>query len=81
MSVPATGQVRLTKAQRRDLLKAYHSPSGEAYGLCYGSMAALTQTYHLATEIFHPRHPGFHIRISNYGRSIAADIEAKGRKP
>lgn len=69
--------MNLTTAQRRDLLRAYHSPAGEAYGLSYGPMAALTQTYHLATEIFHPRFRGFHIRINNAGRDLAADLEAK----
>lgn len=67
---------QLTKAQKRDLLTAYRSPVGEAYGLCHGPMSALTQTHRLAHEIFLPRTSGFHIRINQRGRAIAAVLAA-----
>jgi hypothetical protein len=75
--------IKLSKAQKRDLLRAYHDPDGMATGLAYGPMVALTQTHRLAKEIFAPMAIGFHIQINSRGREVAAELDraAGGARP
>lgn len=74
---PTGGTVKLTKAQKRDLLRAAEAEDGIAYGLCYGPLTALVKARLGHEHLVNPYagHPnGFGFKIGRHGREVAAQL-------